>query len=162
MSGAWRSIRALVVGAEGTSGAVLVQLAILTPLLVTFAVYTIDFGLLAFNKMEVQNAAQAGAQYAIGQVSYDASAISTAVTNATRFTTITPSSSEFCGCPTSTGVNYCAATCGSTTCTACSTTVQGHYVTVTATPTTAYTPLAPFGVMSGTYNLTAKSTVRIR
>src|SRR6202008_162280 len=139
-SEAWRAIRTLMVGADGISGSALVEFAILVPILVALAVYTIDFGLLVFNKMEVQNAAQAGAQYTIGQVSYDATAISSAVTNATKFTAITPSSSEFCGCPTSTGVNYCAASCGST-CTMCATTVQGHYVTVTATPTTAYTPL---------------------
>jgi Flp pilus assembly protein TadG len=160
-SGPWRAIRALMVGADGLSGAALVEFAVLAPIMVALAVYTIDFGLLALNKMEVQNAAQAGAQYTIGQTSYDSAKIASAVTNATRFTAISPSSSEFCGCPSATtGVAFCAATCSA--CTACAAGVQGHYVTVTATPTTAYTPLAPFGVMSGTFNLTAKSTVRIR
>src|SRR4051794_26339260 len=119
-----------------------------------------DLGLLIYNKMEVQYAAQAGAQYAIGKVSYDAVAISSAVTNATRFTAVTPSSSEFCGCPTTAGVNFCAATCGA--CTTCAASVQGHYVTVTATPVTPYKIFAPFRSMSSTYDLTAKSTVRIR
>ena len=160
-SNAWRSIRAFVIGVDGTSGSALVEFAIFCPVLIILSIYTMDLGLFMFNKMEVQYAAQAGAQYAIGKVSYDATAISSAVTNATRFTAITPSSSQFCGCPTTTGVNFCAAACGST-CTTCATTAQGHYVTVTATPTTPYTPLARFPGIPSTYDLTAKSTVRIR
>ena len=84
----------------------------------------------SLNKMEVQNAAQAGAQYAIGQVSYDSSKISSAVTNATKFTAVTPTSSEFCGCPTATGVKFCAASCNTCNTGTCSLTTQGHYVTV--------------------------------
>lgn len=160
-SKAWRSIRAFVVGADGTSGAALVEFAIFCPILIALAIPTMDLGLLIFNKMEVHYAAQAGAQYAIGKVSYDATAISTAVTNATRFTAVTPSSREFCGCPSTTGVTFCAATCGPT-CTACAATVQGHYVTVSATPVTPYKIFAPFRSMSSTYDLTGKATVRIR
>ena len=160
-SKAWRSIRAFVIGVDGTSGTALVEFAIFCPILIILAIPTMNLGLRILNKMEVQYAAQAGAQYAIGKISYDSTAISSAVTHATRFTAVTPSSSEFCGCPTTTGVKFCTATCGAT-CTTCATTVQGHYVTVTATPTTPYKIFAPFRAMSSTYDLTAKSTVRIR
>ena len=160
-SKAWRSIRAFVIGADGTSGSAFVEFAIFCPILITLAIPAMNLGLRIFNQMEVQYAAQAGAQYAIGKVSYDAAAISSAVTNATRFTAITPSSSEFCGCPTTSGVKFCAATCGAT-CTACATTAQGHYVTVTATPTTPYKIFAPFRTMDSTSDLTARATVRIR
>ena len=85
-SKAWRSIRAFVIGADGTSGSAFVEFAIFCPILVILAIPTMNLGLRIFNKMEVQYAAQAGAQYAIGKVSYDAAAISSAVTNATRFT----------------------------------------------------------------------------
>jgi Flp pilus assembly protein TadG len=160
-SKAWRSIRAFVIGPDGTSGSALVEFAIFCPIIVFLAIPTMDLGLLIFNKMEVHYAAQAGAQYAIGKVTYDATAISTAVTNATRFSTVTPSSSQFCGCPSTTGVTFCAATCGPA-CTACAATVQGHYVTVTATPATPYKIFAPFRSMSSTYDLTGRATVRIR
>ena len=160
----WRAIRAFTVGANGTSGAALAEVAAVLPILVAILVYTIDFSLFTFTKMEVQNSAQAGVQYAIGQVNYDSTAISYAVTHATKFTAVTPSSSEYCGCPQSTGILYCAASCDACNTGTCPQTVQGHYVTVTAAPATPYKPLVPFGVMSssGNYNLTAKSTVRIR
>jgi Flp pilus assembly protein TadG len=160
-------MRTFMIGADGKSGAALVELAVFAPLLVAMALYTIDLGLLAFSKMEVQYAAQAGAQYAIGQTSYDGPTIASAVTNATKFTAINASSSQFCGCVNpsnwSAGVSQCGATCdqcnGGVSTATC---VLGNYVSVTATPTTPYTPLAPFGAAAGTYNLTATSTVRIR
>jgi hypothetical protein len=49
----WKKIRALMVGAEGTSGAVLAEFALFVPVVAVMAVYTIDFGLLIFNKMQV-------------------------------------------------------------------------------------------------------------
>jgi Flp pilus assembly protein TadG len=166
-SHAARAARSFIVGKDGASGAALVELTVFAPILVAMALYTIDFGMLAFRKMEVQYAAQAGAQFAIGQTGYDATTIATAVTNATRFTAVTPSSSQFCGCVNpsnwAAGVSICAASCdlcnGGVSTATC---VIGHYVSVTATPTTPYTPLAPFGVAKGKYNLTATSTVRIR
>jgi Flp pilus assembly protein TadG len=157
-----RAIRAFGITTVETSGSALVEFAVLCPLMVTLAVYTADFGLLALSKMEVQNAAQAGAQYAIGKAGYDSTAIASAVTAASRFTTITPSSSQFCGCPIATGVKFCAASCDLCNTGTCAANVQGHYVTVTATPATPYKPVAPFGIASGTYNLTAQSTVRIK
>ena len=59
------AFRTLMFGEEGTAGAVLVEATIIVPILVVMSVYAIDFGLLFYNKMEVQNAAQAGAQWAI-------------------------------------------------------------------------------------------------
>lgn len=161
----WKAIRGFMVGADGTSGAALVEFTIFAPMLLAIAIYTMDFGLLVFSKMEVQNAAQAGAQYAIANNGYDSIAISSAVTNATKFTAITPTSSQFCGCPSATGVKICSVPPGScTTCDPgiCSASDQGHYVTVTATPTTAYTPMIPYGLVASSYDISAKSTVRIR
>src|ERR1051326_8280936 len=87
---AWKAIREFMVGTNGTSGAASVEMTLLVPLLLILAIYGMDFGLVSFIQMEVQHAAQAGAQYAIGQVSYDSSKISTAVTSATRLTAVTP------------------------------------------------------------------------
>jgi Flp pilus assembly protein TadG len=165
--------RAFLVGARGASGSAAVELALFAPILVAMSLYIIDLGMLAFRKMEVQYAAQAGAQYAIGQTNYNQSAIQSAVTNATTFTSViaSPAPSKFCGCidPSnwSAGVNFCAASCdqcdqGKGPGVSTGTCTMGSYVTANATTTAPYTPLAPFGVATGTYNLTAASTVRIR
>ncbi|MGE9007768.1 TadE family protein [Leptospira interrogans] len=156
-----RSVHTLLFGEQGTSGSALVELAIFAPILVTLTLYTIDLGAYAFRKMEVQYAAQAGAQYAIGKA-YDSSAVNLAVSKATGYSSsITPSSSEFCGCPTATGVTFCAASCDVCNTGTCAVALQGHYVSVTA-GSTSYTPLAPFKTMTGTRNISATSTVRIR
>jgi Flp pilus assembly protein TadG len=148
-------------GSDGESGTAIVEFTIFAPLLLIVAIYTMDFGLIFFRKMEVQHAAQAGAQYAIATNSYDSAAISSAVTQATNFTSVTPSSSQFCGCPAATNVNYCSASCDTCNVGTCPLSVQGHYVTVTAT--TSYSPLIQFGLFSSSsYNLSATSTVRIR
>ena len=161
-SGMWKAVRRFTAGEDGTSGAAMVEFTIFAPMLLAMAIYTMDYGLLVFNKMEVQNAAQAGAQYAIVNNGYDSPAISTAVTNATKFTAVTPTSSQFCGCPSATAVTFCSASCDTCNTGTCSLSVQGHYVTVTATPTTTYTPLIRFGLVASSYDISATSTVRIR
>lgn len=163
----WKTIREFVVGADGISGAVLVEFTILAPMVLAIAIYTMDFGLLIVRKIEVQNAAQAGIQYAIVKNGYDPSdsstvtAISTAVTNATAFTAITPTLKHFCGCPSTTGItDICSPSTSCTCVNTCSN--PGVYVSVTATPTTAYTPLIPYGLLGGSYDTSATSTVRIK
>jgi Flp pilus assembly protein TadG len=158
-SAVWKAVRKFM---TGESGAALVEFTVFAPMLVAIAVYTMDFGLLHYAKMEVQNAAQAGAEYAIVNNGYDPlniAPILSAVTGATKFTAVTPAVSQFCGCPTATALTKCSDSCD--TCTTCVST-KGHYVTVTATPTTSYTPLIRFGVMASSYDISAKSTVRIR
>src|ERR1700722_10980771 len=150
MNLALRKSLAVFIGTSATNGSALVEFAVIAPVLLVFAIYTMDLGLLAYARMEVQQAAQAGAQYVIGQGTYNSTAISTAVTNATRFTAVTGTSSNFCGCPTTSGVTVCAASCGSCSTGTCATTAQGNYVTVTATPTSRYKPLISFGSLTGT------------
>lgn len=154
-------LRRFLAGEEGSYGAALVEFAVFVPVLVTLTLYSIDFGFMLWAKMQVQNAAQAGAQFSIGKVEYDSTLISNAAKNATKFK-INVTSSEFCGCPTSSNIKFCAASCDLCNTGTCSSATQGHYVTVTASPQTPYTPLAPYGVATGTYNINAKSTVRIR
>ena len=55
----------LMFGEDGTAGAVLVEATIFVPILVVMSVYVMDFGLTFYNKIEMQNAAQAGAQWAV-------------------------------------------------------------------------------------------------
>jgi Flp pilus assembly protein TadG len=157
----WKALRRFIVGEE--AGSALVEFTIFAPILLAMAIYTMDFGLLVFNKMDVQNAAQAGTQYAVANNSYDSAAISTAVTSATTFTAVTATSSQFCGCPAAKSITYCAASCDLCSTGTCSTSVQGLYVTVKATPKTPYTPLIQYGVVSAaTYDISAQSTARLR
>src|SRR5262245_21573352 len=111
ISAIWNCIRNLTSGADGVSGAALVEFTLFAPILLATAIYAMEFVLLAYYKMEVQNASQAGIQYAIATNAYDSGQISTAVTGATKFTAVTSTSSEFCGCPTATSVTCWAASC---------------------------------------------------
>ena len=151
------AIRSVAVGNEG---AAVVELTMFAPILLGAAVCTTELGLGMYRNMQVQHAAQAGAQYAISH-GYDSAAISSAVTNATAYAAISasPAPNQFCGCPSSTGVT--SVTCGST-CTGG--VAAGTYVTVSAGAT--YNTLVPYqGVIPGlsnSFNLARQATVRIK
>src|SRR5215510_13370220 len=74
-------------GADAVRGAVAVEFGLVATILVALTVCTADLGLGFYRYMQVQNAAQAGAQYAILR-GYSSTAISSAVTNATTFSGI--------------------------------------------------------------------------
>ncbi len=152
----WMLWRSLGHAADDVRGAAAVEIAILAPVLAVVLVCTADLGLGLFRAMQVQNAAQAGAQYAVAR-GFTASAISAAVTSATSFGAIsaTPAPVQFCGCPSSAGVT--SVTCGST-CTGGS--VAGTYVTASATAT--YTPFLPYPLIPNSFTLVSASTVRLQ
>ena len=134
------------------------------PVVAALAVYTMDMGLLIFNQMEVQHAAQAGVQYVIAN-DYDSTGVTNAVRNATRFTAINvtnPYANPYCGCATTApAVTYCAASCD--LCNTCTGSAQGKYVSFTASPTTAYRPAFPIAVFpNNTINISSTVTVRIK
>jgi hypothetical protein len=171
----WQAIRMFMVGADGIAGVALPELAVIAPLIAILAIGISDIGLFAFRQMQVQHAAQTGAQYASHNYSNSPSfslpsylsAISSAVVNDNNGTTFairaTPApTNPSCFCPTSTGLS--AATCLSI-CTDGST--AGTYVTVAAQAT--YNALlvtkilgssSPFSASS--YTLTASATVRVQ
>jgi Flp pilus assembly protein TadG len=165
-----KSAHKFIFGCEAESGAALVEFTLLAPMLLALSIYTMDFGLLFITKMEVQNAAQAGAQYTVVTNGYDATNISNAVTKATNFTAVKATSSQFCGCPSSDAktVKFCSASCDTCNPGTCSVAVQGRYVTVTATPAdafgnaTTYRTLIPFPLVKSTYDVSATSTVRLQ
>ena len=142
-------------GESGTQGVSAVEFGFTAPILVLLLVCTADLGLGAYRDMQVQNAAQAGSQYAVAH-GFNPSAMSNAVTSATTFAGISasPAPSQFCGCPSSTGVTVVA--CSST----CSGAPAGTYVTASAQAT--YTTLLTYPLLPKTYNFTAQSTVRIQ
>jgi Flp pilus assembly protein TadG len=161
-----RAIRRFLVEENGSEGAALVEFTIFAPMLVIMSIYVMDFGLLFFDKLEMQNAAQAGAHWAIANGIYNASDIANAATNATNLpaSQITVTSNEFCGCPSNSPfqVNQIAAgpCSGGATCSGGA--LAGNYVTVSATPTTAYKPLVAYGLFSVSPTVNASATVRIQ
>jgi Flp pilus assembly protein TadG len=137
-------------------GVAAVEFGLMIPLLSLMAVSVTDIGLALYRKMQVEEAAQAGAQYAIAR-GFDASGISSAVTNATSSTDITasPAPVQFCGCPTSAGVS--AVTCG----TACTGGAQaGTYTTVSARAT--YYTIINYQIVAATYTYSAQATARLQ
>lgn len=143
-------------GADGVRGAAAVEFAIIAPALVLMMIPTVDFSLGIHRRMQVQNAAQAGLQYAALH-GFNASAITSAVTSATSFSGISasPAPSQFCGCASSTAITTiaCSSTCsGGLT--------PGSYVTVSAQAT--YNTLLPYPGIQPSFNFTSQSTVRLQ
>src|SRR6516164_9812474 len=83
-----QAIRRFMVGEHAIEGAALVEFTIFAPLLVIMSLYTMDFGIYFLNGLEMQNAAQAGAQWAITNRIYNSSDVRAAATNATNFTAV--------------------------------------------------------------------------
>jgi Flp pilus assembly protein TadG len=139
-----------------TRGAAAIEFGIMIPLLSLMLVSVTDIGLAVYRKMQVEEAAQAGAQYAIAR-GFDASGISNAVTSATNSTAITasPGAVQFCGCPSSTGVS--TVSCG----TVCTGGAQaGTYATVSAQAT--YYTLINYQIVAATYTYNAQATARLQ
>ena len=138
------------------SGIAAIEFAVLGAFLCLLVVGVGDLGLAFYSNMQVQNSAQAGAQYAAVH-GFDATAVSNAVTNATSVTGITasPAPTQFCGCVT--GSTMATATCG-TTCANGMT--AGTYVSVSAART--YSTLISYPGFPASYSQAATSTVRIQ
>lgn len=142
---------------DDKTGIAAIEFAIIIPMLMLMFVGLVDLGIGVYRSMEVKNAAQAGAEYAVVN-GFNASAISTAVTSATRYSSIaaSPAPTQFCGCASNTGVTN--ATCGAT----CSNGfTAGTYVTVSAAAT-YYSSLIYSRLFPKSFALTAISTVRIK
>lgn len=137
-------------------GVAAVEFAIMVPILSLMVVSVTDIGLAIYRKMQVEDAAQAGVQYAILH-GFDASGISSTVTSATNSTAITasPGPVQFYGCPTSTGVSVVSA---GTVCTGG--TQAGTYATVSAQAT--YYTLINYQIVAATYTYNAQSTTRLQ
>ncbi len=145
--------------ARAKGGTAALEFALATPLLVALLVPVADLGLAYSEQIRVQQAAQAGAQYAIFHPwsSTSAAAISNAVLAASALSTITasPAPSQTCGCPGGSAIT--TTSCGSI----CSDGQSaGYYVTVNARA--PYTSAMPYSVLGNSVMLTAQSTVRIR
>jgi len=151
-----RTILDFIGGDQGRKGLAAIEFAILGPLLGLVLVCTTDLGLGIYRQMQVQTAAQVGAQYA-AEHGYNADAITSVVQGAATGLVVSasPSPQQSCGCPGASGV--APAICG----TVCPDgNVAGVYVTVSAAGT--YTTLIPYPVLPSQYALASRSTVRIQ
>ena len=158
MSVRWgRSFLRMIAGRNGgIAGVAGVEFAFFATLLTLLTVSALEFGMAFYRKMQVYDAAQAGAQYVIKN-GYVASSVSTAVTSATAFSGIStsPAASQSCGCPTTSAIT--SATCGNS---CADGTLAATYVTVSAQGT--YTPMFSYPGLPSTFTLTAQSIVRIK
>jgi Flp pilus assembly protein TadG len=133
-----------------------IEFALATPILLGLLVPVADLGIAFTQQIQVQQAAQAGAQYALLH-GYSSSAISNAVTAATNLSGVSaaPAPTQSCGCPTGTTISAaaCASTCANGE-------TAGTYVYVNAQ--SSYTPVLPYSVLRSGTILTAHATVRVQ
>jgi Flp pilus assembly protein TadG len=142
--------------ASDISGVAAIEFGIIVPILVLMTVAAVDIGMGIYRKMQVEDATQAGAEWAIKN-GFDANAISNAVTSATSAPAISvsPVPVQFCGCAI--GSSISAATCGAK----CSGGAKaGTYTTVSAQMT--YNTILPYGFFPSSYNFSSQSTVRLQ
>jgi Flp pilus assembly protein TadG len=139
-----------------TAGLGAIEFALAGPVLVIALICTADLGLGIYRKMQVQNAAQAGAEYAL-VYGFAASAISAAVTQATSFSGISssPAPFQFCGCASDTGLTSadCSSTCAGGI-------APGAYVTVSAQGT--YKTILHYPMLPDSFTFAAQSTIRLQ
>ena len=141
---------------KDTKGVAAIEFGIMIPLFGLMLVSAADIGLSVYRKMQIEAAAQAGAQYAMLR-GFDSSSISGAVTSASNAAgiTATPAPTKFCGCSTPSSVSTVA--CG-TTCPGGQ--LAGTYTTVSAQA--SYTTLFHYQVVPAAYTHSAQSTVRLK
>jgi len=142
--------------ARHTAANAAIEMALLAPTLVFMVIAMADYGLAIHNRMQVQHAAQAGADYAMRN-GFDSAAIANAVTSATGVAgiTATPAPVETCGCPSGTSIT--PATCGSS-CAGGFT--AGTYVNVSAQAT--YTTIVPYPGIPSSFTFAATAASRMR
>jgi len=145
--------------ARADAGNAAVEFALAAPILLGLLVPVADLGIAFSQDIQVQQAAQAGAQYAASHPwnTNSPTQITNAVIAASTLPAIaaSPAPSQVCGCPTGSAITV--ASCGST----CSNgSITGYYVVVNAQ--VPYTSALPYSLLGQSVTLTAQSTVRIR
>jgi len=151
-----QSLLQLFIGRRARSGGPAVEFALIAPVLVAVLIAMSDLGIAVYEWIDVQSAAQAGAQFAV-KYGYTQSAVQTAVTSATDLAGVsaTPAPTQACGCADGSG--YVTASCGST----CSDgSAAGTYVTVSAQA--QYSTIFTYPGLNNPMILTGQAIVRIQ
>src|SRR5579862_1129833 len=144
---------------RANTGTAALEFGLVVPVLLGLLVPLVDLGIALSQDIQVQQAAQAGAQYAASHPwnSNSATRIANAVTSASALPGVAaiPAPTQICGCPT--GGAITPATCYST---CANGETAGYYVTVSAQ--SRYTTPLPYSLLGHSVMLSAQSTVRIR
>jgi Flp pilus assembly protein TadG len=170
--------------ARDTAGAVLIEITLFMPILVLMAVAIINFGLYFWYSIQVENAAQAGAQWALnkevqsslpwgstttsGTVAFLINKAGTSANNPSQplvySPTIAVTPTRYCGCPSNVTQAAWTTSCalGIPAGTLCSDgSYPGTYIQVVASGT--FTPFAHYGSFFPTaYPVTSTATVRVQ
>jgi Flp pilus assembly protein TadG len=140
---------------EGETGLAAIEFGLIAPFLVLLVVAAVDLGTGIYKAMQAQNAAEAGAIYA-SKHTVDLTGIAGAVVNATAAAGIaaTPSPTQFCGCPTASGIatTSCASTCTDGS-------APGLYLRITAQVT--HSPLLSMAGLVTPTAITGQAVIRI-
>ncbi len=139
------------------AGATTIEFALAAPLLLGLLMPLADLGLAFSQQIQVQQAAQAGAEYASIHPwnTNSVTAITSAVTSASRLGALTaaPAPDQTCGCPD--GSKIAAATCNSL---CANGEAAGYYIIVNAQ--VPYSPILPYSLLGNPTTLAAQATVR--
>ena len=151
---------------HASGGSSAVEFAFIAPIAIAMLIGVVDFGAGFYLQMEAQQAAQAGAQYAVvngfipnapATDPRSPNAVANVVINATLFKTVTanPLPNSTCGCASASGIvtTTCTGTCSDGT-------APGVYLNVSATGT--YTTLLPYPFISNSFPLNGTATVRLQ
>ena len=104
-----------LLGRGSESGTAAIEFGLFLPLLLILLTGTVELGFLAFESMQVNNAVDAGIFYA-AKNGWNAASIASATVgggampSGLNALTATPAPTQFCGCPTATGITK-SATC---------------------------------------------------
>jgi Flp pilus assembly protein TadG len=140
---------------RSTAGAAAVEFAVAAPVLVAALFPMIDLGVGLHMQMQVQQAADAGAQYALIN-GFNASSIQSAVTGSTSLSSLaaTPAPTKTYLCQD--GTTLTSSTAGAT----CANGAKaGTYITVSAQA--SYTPIFTGMALGSSYTMTAQAVVRM-
>jgi Flp pilus assembly protein TadG len=88
---------------RGREGLGAVELGFIAPVLLTLLLGVMDFGMAFWQQMQIANAADAGAQWGMSNA-WNETSIRTVAQSATNLSSVNVSSTNPCGCATSTGV----------------------------------------------------------
>lgn len=137
-------------------GGPLLEFALVAPFLALFLVAVGDLGFALYDLLQLQAAAEAGAQYATRNT-WNATAIATTVSGATGLggVTATPAPSQLCACPD--GGTFAPIGCGNT----CpSGSAPGLYASVSAQ--LQYRPVLPYPGLPSPLTLTGQAYRRLK
>lgn len=139
----------------GTAGSAAIEFGLCAPLLLILFTGVVEIGRAMYGAMQVQSAVEAGMVYA-AKNGWNATGIAAAVVNSTGSKTITatPAPTQFCACPSATGLltTSCGVNCAGGT-------APGQYIQINAT--LPRQTILPFPALPLPSTFTAKSILRL-